>query len=102
VGYKDVCLNCRKAFNRGTDFNNPQKLKCSDCENETIAVNQKFKPPKKSEIKKWEVVKYLIENGFDYSSVYSEREKGHFQTIGKLPENMRAAKELVNKIKQKK
>jgi len=69
MGYKSVCLNCRKAFSQGTDFTKFKKDKvCSDCGNTMEFLSEKFQPPPKTDNKKWEVVKFFIENDFFYYS----------------------------------
>ena len=101
MGYKDVCLTCRKAFNRGTNVDTPKKAKCSECGNETVSVNHKFQPPRKLDKKKWEVVAYLIEHGFRYDHVYEEICYGLYLQYGRYPENMNEAKEFVESFDNK-
>ncbi len=73
MGYKSVCLDCRKAFSQGTDFTKFKRNKvCPDCGKPMSFLSEKFKPPRKTDDKKWAVVKLLVENGFDYSSEISE------------------------------
>ena len=98
MGYKAICLTCRKSFNRGTNIDTPILIKCPECGDKTIAVNQKFKPPKKLDLKKWEVVNFLIGNGFKYDILTEEIEPGVFRQLGKYPENMRDAKEFIQKF----
>lgn len=100
MGYKDICLKCRKAFNRGTDYFSPEKLKCTECDTEMFPVNHKFQPPKKLNAKEWEVVSYLVKNGFDYSSVYHHEGENIYRQYGKFPTNMREAKEFVEIFKR--
>lgn len=71
MGHKKVCLNCRKAFNDNTHF----EQKCSKCGRKMLLVNHKFRPPKKSDVKSWEVSTFLIENGFLYHHVYTNIEE---------------------------
>lgn len=59
-------------------------------------VNHKFKPPKKSEIKNWEMVKLLVENGFKFQAVYEQIEKGVFLKVN-YPKNLIDAKEFIKK-----
>lgn len=68
--YKKVCLNCKKAFSQGTNFEMLYDSNCPDCGEKMFQVNQKFKPPRKSDDKQWFVVKFLLENGFRYQSIY--------------------------------
>ena len=75
MGQKKVCLNCRKAFNQNSDFENRGGLTCPDCGQKMTEVNHKFRPPKKSDLKAWATSKYLIENGFIYQHVYKDVEE---------------------------
>ena len=43
MGHKKVCLNCRKAFNDNTNF----EQNCSECGQKMNLVNHKFRPPKR-------------------------------------------------------
>ncbi|WP_397363976.1 hypothetical protein [Olleya sp. R77988] len=71
MGYKKVCLNCRKAFNDNTSF----EQNCSECGRKMKIVNHKFRPPKKTDLKAWDVSKFLIENGFLYHHIYKNIEE---------------------------
>ncbi|AWI26770.1 hypothetical protein HYN49_13180 [Flavobacterium pallidum] len=61
----------------------------------------RFKPPKKENIQEWEVVKYLIENGFKYQHIYKNVELKNgvmcFSGYADYPTNIRDAKEFVEK-----
>jgi hypothetical protein len=96
MGNKSVCLNCRMAFNYGMNFDNVIQRICPQCKKEMVNVNYKFRPPKKDEIKKWETVKYLLENGFYFQHIY-ENEK----TV-KYPENINDEKIFVKKYESQK
>jgi hypothetical protein len=61
-----------------------------------INTYYQFLPPKKKDIKKWAVIKYLLENGFYFQSIRENNEKA------KYPENMRDAKIFVEKYKPQK
>ena len=95
MGYKSVCLDCKKAFSQGTDFTkfNMDKV-CSDCGKPMIFLSEKFKPPKKTDNKRWEVVRFFVENGFDYSTKI-----GGDIFIG-YDETLEEAKEVVRKYKE--
>jgi len=53
--------------------------------------------------KKWSTVKYLIDNGFAYQHIYEEIETKDKKKIIRInvayPDNLRDAKEFVNKYK---
>tara|TARA_R100000306_G_scaffold6117_1_gene8561 strand:- start:135 stop:467 length:333 start_codon:yes stop_codon:yes gene_type:complete len=75
MGHKKVCLNCRKAFNQNSDFTVETGIICPECGEKMTEVNHKFRPPKKSDLKAWNVAKYLIENGFLYQHIYKNIEE---------------------------
>ena len=51
MGYKNVCLNCFRVENRGTDYEKFRSGKCPECSHEMTFVNHKFRPPKKNDKK---------------------------------------------------
>ena len=102
MGHKSVCTSCRISFNYGTDFNNIITRKCPQCKIEMINVSQKFKPPKKREIKKWELVKFLLDNGFYFHSVYEYNPNSGGMYSVKYPENINEAIVFVEKYKSQK
>jgi len=100
MGYKSVCLNCQKAFNQGTDFTKLQAEKlCPDCGRPMVLLSHRFRPPKKTDDKKWEVVKYLVENGFYYDHVFEKIHGSVYEDYAIYPETMKAAREFVEKYK---
>ena len=90
MGAKHVCFTCRKAFNTQYDAIGPTT--CPDCGQAVAVLNQRFRPPKKREVAKWEVAKYLLDHRFYYHPVYANLYGG--QSV-KYPENMQEAKEFV-------
>lgn len=70
MGFKLVCVSCRNSFSIGTDFTIEHTKNCRNCGKESHVLNQKFKPPKKKDKKRWQIVEFLIEKGFDFSSAY--------------------------------
>jgi len=78
-------------------------FKCPECGNEAIAVTHRFRPPKVNDNRKWEVVKFLIENGFPYQhiSIYESDRHGipRFVRYAPYPENMIDAVEFVEQYK---
>ncbi|PRY83198.1 hypothetical protein [Mongoliibacter ruber] len=103
MGHKVVCLECKKSFSQGTDFNDRREANCPDCGKSMTLLPHRFRPPKKTEDKKWETVKFLIENGFYYQHIYEivETKNGvtNFQNYAKYPDNLRDAKEFVEQYK---
>lgn len=61
----------------------------------------RFRPPRRSDDKKWGTVQFLIENGFKYQHIYNYIEKEGNQISENViyPENLKEAKEFVLKYK---
>lgn len=79
------------------------KYPCPECGKPMILLPHRFRPPKKTDDKRWEVVKYLIDNGFPYQHIYETTETDkHINREEKYityPDNLRDAKEFVEKFK---
>ncbi len=104
MGYKSVCLECRKSLNRELDSSSDRLYPCSECGKPMTLLPHRFRPPKKTDDKKWETVKYLIENGFYYQHVYQKVETKNarttYENYAEYPDNIRDAKEFVEKYKE--
>lgn len=104
MGYKNICIDCRKAFNMGTDFDKIKESNCPDCGQKMILVSHRFRPPKITDDKKWQTIRYLFENGFRYQHIYkkitiSANGTKSYENYAEYPDNMRDAKEFVEKYK---
>ncbi|RZJ47792.1 MAG: hypothetical protein EOO44_21955 [Flavobacterium sp.] len=101
---KKLCLNCKKCFNMSYDDIQHSNCVCPECGNQATIITHRFRPPKKEDNRKWEVVAFLIENGFPYQhvSIYEPDRHGiqRFVSYGKYPENMIDAIEFVNRFKR--
>lgn len=95
MGHKSVCLDCKKAYNNFIDLDHHKKEICPDCGGFMCFINQMFKPPKRTDDKKWQVVRFLIENGFTYTHNFEMIQSGVYLQLGKYPETMKEAKEFV-------
>ncbi|MGB3778823.1 MAG: hypothetical protein WA960_10730 [Tunicatimonas sp.] len=79
---------------------------CPQCGKQMTELYHLFEPPKQTDIKKWNVVKFLVEKGFRYYHVWeqaSRNEKGEIcGTVyyAKYPESMKDAKEFVELYKE--
>ena len=98
MGHKSVCVDCRKAFSNFLEVNDHKKEVCPESGATMYFVNQMFKPPKRTDEKKWEVVKYILGSGFDYSHLYEMIDNGVYKQLGQYPETMKEAKELVQRF----
>ncbi len=98
MGDKSVCFTCRKAFSTGTqDF---KEQVCSECGQPFVFFNHKFRPPKRADIKAWQVVRFLFEHGFNFQHVYKDL-NAHFRVMysssnyAEYPESMEEAIDFV-------
>jgi len=96
MGHKNVCFKCRKSQNLGSNFDNIRKSKCPECGVIMKLMPHRFRPPKKQDEKKWEVVKYLVSEGFEYQHILDDE---IINTYVPYPETMNQAKEFVEKYK---
>ncbi|MET4075594.1 hypothetical protein [Hymenobacter sp. UYCo722] len=92
MGAKHVCFICQKAFN--APFGTKGPTKCPECGHSLEILSQRFRPPKKREKEKWDMVKFLVDHGFYFNHIYATPAGGDFI---KYPENMQEAKEFVVK-----
>ena len=105
MGYKLVCFNCRKSFNRRISDSEPGIKKCPTCGGKLAFFNHKFRPPKLSDKKAWHVVKFLFDHGFNYQHIEESSTTLKFglrKASGNYvdyPTNMKDAKEFVIKYK---
>ncbi len=72
MGHKVVCLDCKISFNQGSDFKYIRETDCPNCSKPMILLTHRFKPPKKSENKKWEIIRLLIDKGFHFQRIYDK------------------------------
>jgi hypothetical protein len=105
MGYKSVCFDCRKAYNRPLEIEKIRSSNCPQCGNEMEELYHLFQPPKQKADKKWKVVKYLFDNGFRYYHIWQSIEKNEkgesvsFKNYAEYPEKMKDAIEFVKKYK---
>lgn len=107
MGYKKVCLACRKSYNRQADLEKAHTSICPQCEKPMTELYHLFQPPKQTDIKKWNVVKFLVENGFRYYHIREnesiDKETGkvaEYKNYVKYPESMKDAKEFIELYKE--
>jgi len=103
MGHKKVCLECKLSLNRPFDNGSELTYPCPDCGKPMTLLPQRFRPPKKSEIKKWDTVRFLVDNGFCYQHIYENMETKNgvtsYQNYVAYPDNIGDAKEFVEKYK---
>lgn len=105
MGYKKICLECRlsltRAFDDGTE---DRRYPCPECGKEMILMPHRFRPPKKSDEKKWQTVEFFIQHGFYYQHIQDGPEtRNHINRKEKYveyPETVKEAKEFVIKYRE--
>ncbi len=100
MGYKNVCLECRRVENLGTNYENFFTNDCTECSEKMFFVNQLFKPPKKSNDKLWKVVVFLIHNGFSFQHIYKMKDNSLSEELVNYPITMLDAKLFVEEYKE--
>ena len=90
-------------LNRPFDSDTELLYPCPECAKPMILLPHSFKPPKKTDDKKWETVRFLIDNGFYYQHIYERNATKNGESISQnrlaYPENIRDAEEFVKKYK---
>ena len=100
MGYKNVCLDCKRVENLGsTPEVNPPLKTCPICGSRMFYLNYKFRAPKKNDPNGWKVVSLLIRNGFDFSHIYDYIEPGVQREVKAFPNSLRDAEAFVEKYK---
>lgn len=102
MGYKIVCLKCRKAFSNNLGYKH-NFGKCQECGSDYIYYNHKFRPPKRDNLKAWKVVSFLYQHGFTFQHVdkeYIKTRQYGYMLYDKYPTNLKDAKSFVAKYKK--
>lgn len=90
-------------LNRDFDPSSQLKYPCPKCGKPMLLLPHRFRPPKKNDDKGWELVNYLIENGFRFQHIYQlgsdDYNKKLTDNYISYPKNLRDAKEFVEKYK---
>jgi predicted RNA-binding Zn-ribbon protein involved in translation (DUF1610 family) len=97
MGYKTVCFNCRKSFSAAQT--KIRERKCPQCGKAMTWLSHRFRPPKNTDDKKWKVVEFLAENGFDYDHIWKSIQNGVYSGLAVYPETMKDAEEFAEKYK---
>ena len=100
MGYKKVCLECKIVFNRDIELGTKLKYPCPECGKSMILLSHRFRAPKKTDLKTWETVKYLIENGFPFQHIYKIEDGKLTNEYAEFPNSMKEAKEFVEIYKE--
>ena len=91
--FPNLCFECRKSFKKPRA---EEARICPECGGPLVEVGRKFSVPKSNDKHQWEKVRFLVENGFLFQSVYEQREdKGHYKVS--YPKTLKEAQEFVVK-----
>jgi DNA-directed RNA polymerase subunit RPC12/RpoP len=92
-----VCLDCCKSFMRKLPkpIREPEVMPCPDCGNNSYNFGRHFKPPKKSDKKQWQKIRYLFDYGFRFQKIRNNPNDA-YDTVP-YPENLAQAREFVVK-----
>ncbi|MCL9806838.1 hypothetical protein NAT51_14985 [Flavobacterium amniphilum] len=103
MGYKRVCISCRISVNRDIGSDSEREHPCPECGTPMLFLPHRFRPPQKEDKQAWNVVKFLIENGFPFQHVYKEGSDEYHKkptdNYVPYPKNLRDAEAFVEKYK---
>ena len=71
----------------------PAPRRCPQCGEELIQLSRKFKAPRTRDLGQWEKVRFLVEQGFRFYSVYERTEIGEIRV--NYPASLAEAKVFV-------
>ena len=94
MGHKKVCFECRKAYSINGLMFSEIKYTCPDCGLKAVVLNHKFRPPKREDIKQWDLAKFLVDRGFHFDHV------NYNGTYVRYPTTMEDAKIFVVKYQR--
>ena len=94
-----ACLDCCKSFKRRLEkaIRDPEHMVCPDCGGKAYNFGRHFKPPKKTDKKQWQKIRYLFENGFRFQKIRPV--KNSIDSIP-YPKTLEEAKEFIVKYKE--
>ncbi len=119
---KFACLDCRRVFKRNVadigKRNSPREIevrRCPSCGGDAYLMSSDFRAPPRGDLKRWEVVAFLVRAGLPYFRLYepiplgtlghpARRPKGLISaeaSIGPYPETMAEARMFVERHRDK-
>jgi hypothetical protein len=78
----------------------PDTMECPICNGVAINLGRHFKPPKKSDDAQRKKVKYLVDHGHVFRTIYEQSDCSGYYKIS-YPRSLAEAKEFVVKYKDK-
>jgi len=94
-----ACLSCCKSFKRSLEkpIRDPETMVCPNCDGIAYNFGRHFKPPKTTDTKQWNKIRFLFKHGFRFQKVRVEENSN--ESIP-YPETLREAEDFVIKYKQ--
>ena len=106
MGHKKVCLACRESLNLDISDYAVKVRFCAKCGKQMMFLPHRFRPPKKTDDKAWQLIAFLIHHGFPFQHIYINGANEYFKNATNnfvsYPTNLRDAKAFVEKHKAKK
>ena len=90
-----VCFGCRKSFKYPAST---AKRTCPQCRSSMEMLSRKFSAPKSNDVAQWQKVKYLVEQGFRFYSVYQPTVGGGRLAV-RYPATLKEAEDFVKVFK---
>jgi hypothetical protein len=88
--FPHVCFHCRKSFKK--PMSRSERL-CPQCAGGLVRLSRKFKAPPSKDLRQWEKVKFLVEHGFRFYSVYQRTGSGEIRVP--YPSTLAEARDFV-------
>lgn len=87
----EICLTCRKSFKKARSTRI-----CPECGQPTHRLHHNFRAPRSTAIREWDLVAFLVEEGYDFSG-WVRRRCGPESVLERpgYPVNLREAREFI-------
>ena len=90
-----VCFACRRSLKFPASLTG---RKCPQCREPMSMLSRKFAAPKSKDFAQWEKIKFLVEHGFRFHSVFETSEFGG-KVVVPYPRSLNEAKDFVVRYK---
>lgn len=91
-----TCFKCLRTFKRPFEKDVFYRT-CPNCGGQSVQMDIRFRPPKKSDAKQWEKVRFLVSHGFIFQKIYSK--EGYIWCRERYPDNLKQARDFVQRFK---
>ncbi len=94
-----TCMKCCKSFKKSYQIapnDYPEHIPCTECGGLAWNFGRHFRPPKKTNKKQWEKIRFLFDHGFRFQKIRLINSTESFP----YPKTLKEAKEFVVKYKE--